>query len=90
MSITAPDAAWSRPILAQTMALLRAGASAALISDPTPEWLQDRGLANWTGQPIFFIRYGELSDEMRLKLDQYGARPIGRRSDTGEPNLARY
>lgn len=88
VSIAAPSSAWSRSALAKTMACLRAGTSVALLSDPTPEWLQGGGISNWSEKRIFFIRYGELSDGLCQQLHRHGARPIGRRPDTGEPNLA--
>ena len=88
LSVAAPNEAWGRPILAQSMALLRIGASSVLLTDPAPEWLNSKALHSWTKRPMFYLRYETQSDDMRWMLDKEGARPIGRRSDTGEPNLA--
>lgn len=37
---------------------------------------------------MFYLRYENQSDNLRRMLDQAGARSIGRRSDSGEPNLS--
>lgn len=88
VSLATPKAAWSRATLAQSMSLLRTGASTVLLSDPSPGWLTDKTLHQWLDRPLFYVRYDSLPEEQRRMLDQDGARPIGRRPDTGEPNLA--
>ena len=88
VSITTPDGPWSRTEFANAMNLLRAGASSVLISDPTLEWLHGRAVHTWAEKPVFYIRYEGLSDMARQEFVRMGARPIGRRPDTGEPNLA--
>jgi len=88
VSVAGPAEAWGRPILAQSMKLLREGASSILLSDPTPDWLNERNIKNWGERPVFYLRYDPLPDALRKMLDDLGARPIGRRADSGEPNLA--
>lgn len=88
ISLAAPSGAWSRLILAQSLSLLKAGASSVLLSDPAPNWLSDKTVHTWSERPVFYLRYDSLSEDVRRMLDHEGARPIGRRSDTGEPNLA--
>jgi len=88
LSVSAPNEAWGRTVLAQSMALLRTGASSVLLTDPVPEWLNSKSMISWTKRPMFYLRYENQSDNLRRMLDQEGARPIGRRSDSGEPNLS--
>jgi O-acetyl-ADP-ribose deacetylase (regulator of RNase III) len=88
VSVAAPAAAWSRVILAQSMKLLRSGASSVLLSDPTPDWLNNKSVRAWTEHPVSYLRYDSSPDAVRQMLDRAGARPIGRRPDTGQPNLA--
>jgi len=88
ISLAAPAGAWSRLILAQSMNLLKAGASSVLLSDLAPNWLRDKTMHSWAERPVFYLRYDSLPEDVRRMLHHEGARPIGRRSDTGEPNLA--
>ncbi len=86
-SVAPPADPWGRAILTQSMRLLIKGASSILISDPAPNWLGKRSIHNWAEHAVFYLRYEDLADTTRRVLGQAGARPIGRRSDTGEPNL---
>ena len=88
VSLAAPGAAWSRRLLAQSMHLLKAHARSVLLTDPTPTWLNSRVIHGWAEKPIFYLRYDSLPEQMLKILNREGARPIGRRPDTGEPNLA--
>lgn len=88
VSISAPSEAWSRSVLAQAMTLFRTGAASVLLTDPTPSWLSSKFLQAWTKRNMFFLRYENQTDEMFKMLLQRGARPIGRCSDSGEPNLS--
>lgn len=88
VSVAPPTGAWSRTVLAQSMSLLRTGAWSVLLSDPTPNWITDKTISTWLGRPLFYIRYDSLPEQLRRMLNQDGARPIGRRPDTGEPNLS--
>lgn len=88
LSVSAPNEAWGRTVLAQSMALVSTGASSVLLTDPVPEWLNSKSMISWTKRPMFYLRYENQSDDLRRMLDQGGARPIGRRSDSGEPNLS--
>ena len=87
VSVAGPNAAWSRPILAESMKLLKARASCVLLTDPAPAWLSDQTMHSWAERPVFYLRYDNLSEDVRRILDHEGARAIGRRPDTGEPNL---
>jgi len=87
LSVAAPNAAWGWPVLAQSMTLLRAKASSTLLSDPAPDWLKGKTMHTWAKQSMFYLRYEAQHEDERRMLDREGARPIGRRSDTGEPNL---
>jgi O-acetyl-ADP-ribose deacetylase (regulator of RNase III) len=82
-----PNSKWSRPLFAQTMDMLRANAEAALLSDPEPEWLTNRGSEKWAQASISYVRYEHSSSFVRETLDRIGAQPIGRRGETGAPNL---
>lgn len=82
-------AKWSRQIYAQTMDMLRANASATLLSDPEPDWLTSKGLRKWGRTPISFVRYEATPPDMREALGSVGAKPIGRRGEDGTPNIDR-
>jgi len=87
ISVAAPEAAWSRQLLAQSMTLLRDASSSVLLSDPNPEWLGGRIGHSWTGRPMFYLRYGSLSGKVCRIMKELGAQQITRRRDTGEPKL---
>ncbi|KAA3519930.1 macro domain-containing protein [Agrobacterium vitis] len=78
---------WSRQLFAQTMNMLRQNAEALLLSDPEPEWLASNGLAKWGQTTISYVRYETTPAAMRDALGRAGARPIGRRSEEGAPNI---
>ena len=86
-SAAAPADPWNRANLAHSMRILKEGASSVLLSDPTPDWLSNRALHNWAERPIYYLYYENLPDSARRVLGDAGAHPIGRRPDTGEPNL---
>jgi O-acetyl-ADP-ribose deacetylase (regulator of RNase III) len=67
--------------------ILRQGANAILLSDPNLEMYSKSVLKNLSKRPCFFVRYGSNSNELIYQLEQIGFRSIGRRADTGEPNL---
>lgn len=68
--------------------LLRKGASSILFSDPDLKSLTDNDLRRFSEKPCFFIRYSTQSIELVKKLENAGFRSIGRRQDSGEPNLS--
>lgn len=88
LSLAAPGAAWSRQLLAQSMHLLKSHAKSVLLTDPAPKWLTSGIMHDWAEKPVFYLRYDSLPKQMTEMLNREGARPIGRRPDTGEPNLA--
>ncbi|AVH45523.1 macro domain-containing protein [Agrobacterium tumefaciens] len=81
------SAKWSRQLFAQAMDILRARAAAVVLSDPEPAWLTSKGLDKWGQVPMSFVRYEGTPPHMRDALSQVGAKPIGRRGDTGVPNI---
>jgi O-acetyl-ADP-ribose deacetylase (regulator of RNase III) len=86
LSIAGANEPWGRPALAESMKLLKRRAQTILFSDPTPIWLNKKGVRNWSDRPIFYVKYEDVEDAREI-LEEAGARPIGRRADTGEPNL---
>jgi O-acetyl-ADP-ribose deacetylase (regulator of RNase III) len=88
VSLAAPSAAWSRQLLAQSMHLLKSHARSVLLTDPAPNWLSSRLMHGWAEKPVFYLRYDGFPEQMLEMLNREGAHPIGRRPDTGEPNLA--
>lgn len=88
VSLSTPSAKWSRQLLAQTMHLWRSQARSILLTDPDPSWLNSSVLHGWSNKPLFYLRYECIAENLLVMLNEQGARPIGRRSDTGEPNLA--
>lgn len=88
ISVATPNEAWGRPVLAQSTSMLRFGASSILLTDAAPSWLNSKTMPTWTKRPMFYLRYETQSDDMRRMLERGGARSIGRRPETGEPNLS--
>lgn len=86
-SVVPAHAKWSPQLFAQTIDILRLNAAAVLLSDPEPNWLIGKGLNRWGRTPISYIRYETTPPSMREALDIAGAKPIGRRGDTGAPNI---
>lgn len=87
LSVAAPNQAWGRTILAQSMTMLRTGSSSALFSDPCPELLKNNSIRTWNNRPLFYLRYEIQPEDVRQMLEREGIKSIGRRPDTGEPNL---
>jgi O-acetyl-ADP-ribose deacetylase (regulator of RNase III) len=88
LASTAPaNAKWSRQLFAQAMDMLRANSEAVLLSDPDTEWLTNKDLSKWAHIPISYIRYETTSPRQRAALASVGAKPIGRRSEDGTPNI---
>jgi O-acetyl-ADP-ribose deacetylase (regulator of RNase III) len=87
VSISSVDSPWSKSNASNAYSLLRAGSFGSLISDPTPEWLTASSLSNLSRKPLYYLRYGDTSPETRTKLERGGARSIGRRLQSGAPNL---
>lgn len=87
-SVAAPSESWGRPILGQSLKFLRDGALNVLLSDPSPDWLKEETVRSWSNRRMFYLRYGKQSESTRVFLEHAGARPIGRDSNTGEPNLS--
>lgn len=88
-SIAPASARWSRVLLAQTMEFLRTHAMSLLVSDPEPDWLSGRSLSKWNSLPIAYLRYEAMSEQLRNALSAVGATAIGRRGESGTPNLDR-
>jgi O-acetyl-ADP-ribose deacetylase (regulator of RNase III) len=88
VSLAAPSQPWGRPILAESMKLLKEKACSVLLTDPDPVWLNERSARNWSQRSTFYLLYDNLSEATLRELHEIGARPIGRRPETGEPNLA--
>lgn len=87
VSTAQPDARWGRELFAQTSEILREHTSVALISEPRPHWFATRGRSFWRQHQIFYLRYDDLTEDMRDALTAIGATGIGRAPDTGNPNL---
>jgi len=68
--------------------VLRRGSSVLLFSDPEPERHLRGFKKNYELVPSFYLRYGVHSLESIHKIEKFGLRAIGRRADSGEPNLA--
>jgi O-acetyl-ADP-ribose deacetylase (regulator of RNase III) len=68
--------------------LLMLGAQAILLSDPDPNLKGKKTFKLIEDRPCFFVRYATQSNDIVHYLEQKGFRSIGRRADTGEPNLA--
>ncbi len=86
LSLAAPSESWSRQLFAQAMSFLRSRAAGVLISDPEPDWLGSAPASSLAAVPVFYIRY-EAHSKIAERLQDAGARPIGRKAETGEPNL---
>jgi O-acetyl-ADP-ribose deacetylase (regulator of RNase III) len=87
-SIAGPNETWSRAVLGRSMEMLRQGAASVLLSDPTPNWLNEKVMKSWAERPVFYLHYGQQLDSVRRILSRVNARPITRRANTGVPNLS--
>lgn len=87
VSLASANGKWTRQLFAQSMDMLRANAAATLLSDPEPDWLTSKGLGKWAQTSISYVRYETMPPYMRDALASVGARPIGRRSEDGAPNI---
>ncbi|RWA58786.1 hypothetical protein EN833_31225 [Mesorhizobium sp. M4B.F.Ca.ET.190.01.1.1] len=87
VSAAPPNQKWSRQYFAEAMDILRARAGAILLTDPEPDWLNNRRAA-WQSASISFLRYNPLPGELVQALESLGAQPIGRHPGSGAPNLS--
>jgi O-acetyl-ADP-ribose deacetylase (regulator of RNase III) len=87
VSLATPSAKWNRPCFAETLNLLQAQASAILLSDPKPDWFFHQSTRKAQHPPIFYLRYDALQDNMHDELARKEAAAIGRRPDSGTPNI---
>ncbi|MFZ1922485.1 MAG: macro domain-containing protein [Xanthobacteraceae bacterium] len=87
LSTARPSANWSRALFAQAAAILRQRAWVAVLSDPTPDWLASRSGSAWQQRRMFYLRYDGQPESAKNILLNVHALPIGRRSETGTPNL---
>lgn len=87
VSAASANAKWSRQLFAQTMDVLRINAAAVILSDPEPDWLANKGLDKWGQAQISYVRYETTPSAVREALGQIGGKAIGRRHDTGAPNI---
>lgn len=87
VSLASANGKWTRQLFAQSMDMLRANVAATLLSDPEPDWLTSKGLGKWAQTSISYVRYETMPLHMRDALASVGARPIGRRSEDGAPNI---
>lgn len=67
--------------------ILFSGSSSVLISEPDFFWREKALMKSIRGLSTFFVRYGTHSQDVVEELERKGVRPIGRRPDTGAPNL---
>jgi O-acetyl-ADP-ribose deacetylase (regulator of RNase III) len=87
LSLGRPEARWSAQLLADSLSLLNAGSSRALITDPDPTWLNNNDMEAWSGLPIFYVGYDAAIPNPHGALANVHARPVWRRAFTGQPNL---
>ncbi|MEX5491261.1 macro domain-containing protein [Pseudomonas fulva] len=87
MSIADANEKWSHQLYSKSLDLIRRNASAVLLSDPNPDWLVSKELSRWGHAAISFVRYEATSLLVRETLETFGAKSIGRRGDTGAPNI---
>lgn len=88
LSFLSPNEKWSRQVYAQTINGLRFNAGAMLLSAPEFEGdAYENLLRKWEGIPVSYINYEAMPSFLRETLSSFGAKSIGRRSDTGSPNM---
>jgi len=88
MSFVSPNEKWSRQIYAQTINGLRSNAGAMLLSVLEFEGdAYENSLRKWEGIPVSYINYENIPSLLRDTLSSFGAKSIGRRSETGSPNM---
>lgn len=87
VSVAPPEASWSRANLRHAFSILRERSKAALISDPLPTWLEGENGKRWSEKPLLYVRYENASPHANNLLGRLGARPIGKRPESGRPNV---
>ncbi|WP_353632193.1 macro domain-containing protein [Pseudomonas canadensis] len=86
-SIAGANEKWSRQLYGKSLDLIRLNASSVLLSDPEPDWLLSKEMNRWEHAAFSFVRYELTPPSVREALEGFGAKPIGRRGDTGAPNI---
>lgn len=89
ISLARPTERWSATAARRISALTITLAQAVLITDPAAEGLpQSNGARISHGPALFYVRYDDAPPPAAVRrLKAAGARPIGRRSGTGLPNV---
>lgn len=88
ISFAEPKQKWNNLLGISANKFIFENSSGALLSDPSSEVISETNLKKWRYNPFVFVRYREHSPEALSYLSEFGLRPIGRRHDTGELNLA--
>jgi adenine-specific DNA methylase/O-acetyl-ADP-ribose deacetylase (regulator of RNase III) len=89
LSLAKPQQSWNPRLADRTRLASLLTSRTALITDPEPRWLRNLvGVrADGDDTKIFYIRYQALEALAEKDLRLVSAKPIGRGSGTGKPNL---
>ena len=89
LSLAKPQQSWNPRLADRTRLASLLTSRTALVTDPEPRWLRHleevRGDTN--GTKIFYIRYQDSEARAEKDLRLVSAKPIGRKSGNGKPNL---
>src|SRR6266404_4860386 len=90
LSLAKPQQSWNPRLADRTRLASLLTSKTALVTDPEPRWLRhlDEVRGDTNGTKIFYIRYQDSEAHAEKDLRLVSAKPIGRRSGNGKPNLA--
>jgi O-acetyl-ADP-ribose deacetylase (regulator of RNase III) len=88
VSVAKARAPWTRQGLESALSLLGARAESVLLTDPKPEWLATEAAQKLLLTPTFYVAYALGQDESRDLMRFLRARPMGKRIDSGQLNIA--
>jgi O-acetyl-ADP-ribose deacetylase (regulator of RNase III) len=84
-SVSTPSQNWNPEAATQCTLAAMLVSKASLIVDPVPEWLPRIDRVPHEAMPsLFYVRYQSAGNSA---LERFGAKPIGRRSSDGKPNV---
>jgi adenine-specific DNA methylase len=89
LSLAKPQQSWNPRLADRTRLASLLTSKTALVTDPEPRWLRhlDEVSGDPNGTKIFYIRYQDSEARAEKDLRFVSAKPIGRKSGNGKPNL---
>jgi hypothetical protein len=60
---------------------------AAIVTDPSPEWLIGKNVRTWQKRPLFYLNYGLLEYSVQNSLSEINAVAISKDASSGQPKI---